>query len=34
MAGWAKKVGARQGQPFEGIEVARNMPPSWAKLLK
>jgi UDP-glucose 4-epimerase len=32
MAAWAKKTGARQGQPFEGIEVAKNMPPSWAKL--
>jgi UDP-glucose 4-epimerase len=33
MAIWAKKVGARQGQPFEGVEVRKNMPPSWAKLL-
>jgi UDP-glucose 4-epimerase len=33
MAVWAKKVGARQGQPFSGVEVHRNMPPSWAKLL-
>lgn len=33
MAAWAKKAGARQGKPFEGIEVSRNMPPSWAKLL-
>lgn len=34
MAEWAKKTGARQGKPFEGIEVLKNMPPSWAKLLK
>jgi UDP-glucose 4-epimerase len=33
MAVWAKKVGARQGQPFAGVEVTKNMPPSWAKLL-
>src|SRR5580692_311810 len=30
MAAWAKKAGARQGKPFEGIEVSKNMPPSWA----
>lgn len=34
MAAWAKKVGARQGQPFEGVEVRKNMPPSWARLIK
>jgi UDP-glucose 4-epimerase len=34
MAAWAKKVGARQGQPFAGVEVHKNMPPSWARLLK
>lgn len=33
MAAWAKAVGARQGKPFEGIEVQKNLPPSWAKLL-
>jgi UDP-glucose 4-epimerase len=33
MAVWAKKVGARQGQPFAGVEVRKNMPPSWARLL-
>ncbi|HXB59037.1 MAG TPA: NAD-dependent epimerase/dehydratase family protein [Candidatus Acidoferrales bacterium] len=33
MAAWAKKAGARQGKPFQGIEVSKNMPPSWAKLL-
>jgi UDP-glucose 4-epimerase len=30
MAAWAKKAGARQGKPFEGIEVSKNLPPSWA----
>ena len=34
MAVWAKKVGARQGQAFEGIEVRKNLPPSWAALEK
>ena len=32
MALWAKKVGARQGQPIEGIEVRKNLPKSWAAL--
>jgi UDP-glucose 4-epimerase len=32
MAAWAKKTGARQGQPFAGIEVRKNLPPSWAAL--
>jgi UDP-glucose 4-epimerase len=34
MAAWAKKVGARQGKPFEGIEIPKNLPPSWAALSK
>ena len=34
MAAWAKKVGARQGKLFEGIEVRKNLPPSWAALSK
>jgi len=33
MAAWAKKTGARQGKAFEGIEVRKNLPPSWAALL-
>lgn len=33
MAVWAKKAGARQGKPFEGIEIHKNLPPSWAALL-
>lgn len=34
MAAWAKKAGARHGKPFEGIEVRKNLPPSWAALSK
>lgn len=30
MADWALKHGARSTKPFAGIEVPRNMPPSWA----
>jgi UDP-glucose 4-epimerase len=33
MAAWAKKAGARQGKPFEAIEVRKKLPPSWAALL-
>ena len=33
MAAWAKKAGARQGKPFEGIEIRKNLPPSWAALM-
>ena len=33
MAAWAKEAGARQGKPFEGIEIRKNMPPSWVALL-
>ena len=29
MAEWATRVGARQSKPFEGVELLRNMPPSW-----
>jgi UDP-glucose 4-epimerase len=32
MAAWAKKAGARQGKPFGGIEVRKNLPKSWAAL--
>jgi UDP-glucose 4-epimerase len=32
MAAWAKKTGARQGKPFDGIEVRKNLPRSWAAL--
>jgi len=33
-AQWVKQHGARVGAAFEGIEVAKNMPPSWASLVK
>jgi UDP-glucose 4-epimerase len=32
MAGWVREHGARESCVFEGIEVLRNMPPSWAKV--
>ena len=32
MAEWVNRVGAREGKPFENIEVDREMPPSWRKL--
>jgi UDP-glucose 4-epimerase len=34
MAAWAKKAGARQGKLFEGIEIRKNLPPSWAAFSK
>jgi UDP-glucose 4-epimerase len=34
MAAWAKKAGARQSKPFEGVEVRKNLPLSWAALEK
>ncbi|MCS3827475.1 UDP-glucose 4-epimerase [Salinibacter ruber] len=30
MASWVMDVGARSTPPFEGVEVERNLPPSWA----
>jgi UDP-glucose 4-epimerase len=32
MAVWARKTGARQGKAFQGIEVRKNLPASWAAL--
>lgn len=29
MARWARAVGPRASRPFEGIEIARELPPSW-----
>jgi len=29
MAGWAKAAGARQSQPFRGIEIERGLPSAW-----
>jgi UDP-glucose 4-epimerase len=31
MADWVKKNGARESSTFEGIEIERNLPPSWAR---
>lgn len=33
-ADWVKKHGARESNVFEGIEVLKNMPPSWVKVVK
>jgi len=33
MARWARTAGARAGKPFTRIEVQKNMPPSWRRLL-
>jgi len=33
MAGWAHKAGSRQGKPFSGIEIERELPPSWRRLI-
>ena len=32
MAAWVREHGARESTVFEGIEVLKNMPPSWAKV--
>jgi len=32
MATWVRRVGPRAGQPFEGIELSRGLPASWAAL--
>jgi UDP-glucose 4-epimerase len=34
MATWVKQHGARQSSVFENIEIAKNMPPSWAAVIK
>ena len=33
MAVWARKAGSRQGKPFSGIEIERELPPSWKRLI-
>jgi len=33
MASWARAAGIRRGKTFEGVEVSRNMPPSWQQML-
>jgi UDP-glucose 4-epimerase len=32
MADWVKTVGARRGNPFEELEIERELPPSWSEL--
>jgi UDP-glucose 4-epimerase len=32
MAAWVREHGARESCIFDGIEVSKNMPPSWAKV--
>jgi UDP-glucose 4-epimerase len=34
MADWVKEHGARESSVFENIEIERNMPPSWAAVLR
>lgn len=34
MAAWAKTTGIQHGQVFEAVEVLKNMPPSWAALIR
>lgn len=34
MAEWSRQVGARIGKPFEGVEIEKNLPPSWKALMK
>ena len=33
MAAWSKKVGPKKARKFKNIEVNKNMPPSWRKLV-
>ena len=33
MARWAREVGVQSATPFSGVEVERNMPPSWRALI-
>jgi len=34
MAAWVRQHGARESSVFENIEVAKNMPPSWEKVVR
>lgn len=34
MAGWVRSHGARESNVFEGIEIEKNMPASWAKVAR
>ena len=31
MAAWVRRVGPRASQPFDNIEITRNLPPSWVR---
>ena len=31
MADWVRQVGPRKSKPFEGIEIEKNLPPSWSQ---
>jgi UDP-glucose 4-epimerase len=33
MASWARAAGVRRGKAFEGVEVSRNMPLSWQRMM-
>ncbi len=33
MVDWSKKIGPRNPKPFSNIEIDKNMPPSWKKLI-
>jgi UDP-glucose 4-epimerase len=33
MVSWVRKYGARESNIFEGVEIKKNMPPSWAKAM-
>lgn len=34
MAKWAKQIGSRQSGKFKGIEIERNLPPSWLNIVQ
>jgi UDP-glucose 4-epimerase len=34
MAAWARTAGIRTARPFKGIELHRNLPPSWLRLVE
>ena len=34
MGAWAEKMGPQVAEPFKGIEVKKNMPPSWAEIVE
>jgi hypothetical protein len=34
MAAWVREHGARESSIFEDIEIAKNLPPSWASVAR